>query len=1072
MTLIDAQARQQALDPTQSFIVQAPAGSGKTELLTQRFLRLLSLVTQPEQVVALTFTRKAANEMRERIMHALLAASTLPPPASHHKQTTFEFARAALARSEQFGWQLLTMPSRLRITTIDSLCHTLAQAIPLHEQHTPFAQINTTPETLYLNASTACYQFLLNSPAHQEALTCLLEHLDNRPDQLVNLFLEQLRSRDQWLGIVHQAKSQDKTHYEYALAAIISHEIQGFKATIPPDCLESLLTLCKQVGQCVPDKYHALRDWQSWDELDGNLLTTLANLLLTRQATLRKAFDHHVGVKNNPELKTHSKNLLATLHETHDFLPTLLRVQHLPKPHYDQQQWQVLQALLTILPLLAAHLQLLFNQHNQVDFIAIAQQASLALGDADTPTDLALYLDYSLHHLLIDEFQDTSLQQFSLLSQLVEGFSYESGKTLFVVGDPMQSIYRFRGAEVGLFLRAKQYGIGPIKLNFLALACNFRANKTLVSWINQQFRHIFPLKDDLESGAIAFHAATAANSGSDEPAVYAFNYCSREHQAAGLVELISTQLTHYPEQNIALLIRSRSQLKPIIRALRDHRIPYQGTEIDCIAALPHIRDVWSLTQALLMPANRLAWLSFLRSPWCGLMLADLHALAQINRKKSIVFALNKLHANEHLFTTDGLIRLRFVGNTLLNALFTRAQQSLVDWVMTTLHNLQLELLLTPGEQDELEQYWQLISQFESNGQLTDLARFKQALDSLYSKSSTHAALQILTIHKAKGLEFDCVILPSLSSKAHAPSQPLLRWLTLPTVHSEPLVLLSPVHASTHSRNELYDYLTLLDHVKSNYEQQRLLYVAVTRAKKHLFLLDFNETPTRQSLRALLTQQPFTPIADTRTIHSAEISLPQIDVLALDYYQNPPLLISPTYSNRLPDLSLHDPLPRLLGLAAHELLQWICTHHPTALSDIPASLIRSLIQQHAIEQTARANAHARLLEFITPLFTTTLGRWLIAAHTDEHNEYQLLAVINEEVHTQIIDRTFIDQGIRWIIDFKTGREDPEATLQHKAQVNTYARSLSIQAEIPIRCGLYYLPTQHWVEWEYDIMILSF
>ncbi|MGA9032056.1 MAG: UvrD-helicase domain-containing protein, partial [Sulfuricaulis sp.] len=128
--IADAAARARALTPDQSFIVQAPAGSGKTELLTQRYLRLLSCVDHPEEIVAITFTRKAANEMRNRVLEALEKAKG-PRPEMPNEATTWELAKAALARDETEGWNVIASPERLRVSTIDSFCAALTRQMPM-----------------------------------------------------------------------------------------------------------------------------------------------------------------------------------------------------------------------------------------------------------------------------------------------------------------------------------------------------------------------------------------------------------------------------------------------------------------------------------------------------------------------------------------------------------------------------------------------------------------------------------------------------------------------------------------------------------------------------------------------------------------------------------------------------------------------------------------------------------------------------------------------------------------------------------------------------------------------------
>ena len=129
--IVDAAQREAALDPSRSFIVQAPAGSGKTGLLIQRYLRLLAVVERPEEILAITFTRKAAAEMRRRVLEALARAADAAPPGDHNERKTWTLARAALQRDRDRAWDVGRNAARLRIQTIDSLCASLARQKPV-----------------------------------------------------------------------------------------------------------------------------------------------------------------------------------------------------------------------------------------------------------------------------------------------------------------------------------------------------------------------------------------------------------------------------------------------------------------------------------------------------------------------------------------------------------------------------------------------------------------------------------------------------------------------------------------------------------------------------------------------------------------------------------------------------------------------------------------------------------------------------------------------------------------------------------------------------------------------------
>lgn len=1083
MTLKDATERQQAIDPNHSYIVQAPAGSGKTELLTQRFLRLLGMVNEPEHIVALTFTRKAANEMRERILAALHLAELNTKATSPHQEQTLNFARLALQRNHTLGWQLLNQPNRLRIITIDALCQRLSHAIPLQDNQISFPEISATPDSHYLDAAKNCLTFAIDNPNYQEPITTLLKHVDNRQDTLIDLFVNLLMKRDQWIQPLYQAKVQDKTQIEDALAFIEEHELLRFKRSISNEHWLELIDLAQRVAtiEANPDSPRfKLGDWHDVRNLNRTYATCLAALLLTTQNSLRKAFDHHVGLKKGVcddalyyEIKERSKVLLESLNESPDFLDALLRVKELPEPHYNQEQWDVLQALFTLLPILVAHLDLLFSEHNEVDFTAISQQALEAMGEEDNPTDLALYLDNAIQHLLVDEFQDTSIQQFQLLSKLVNGWQASDGRTLFVVGDPMQSIYRFRAAEVGLFLRAKAEGIGAVKLTPLQLCCNFRSTETIVHWVNQQFKRIFPQLDDVESGAVSFHPSVHTRPLSANSHICAQEFSGKDDEADAIIDIIRTDLEINPNDSIAILVRSRSQLSRILMRLREEKIPFQGVEIDLLADLPHLRDVWSLTQALLLPSHRLAWLAFLRSPWCGITLSDLHLLANFDKKKSIYYALSQLK-NIQGISEEGQIRCHYIFNVMDRALAKRHQQSLVDWIISTLNELHLEHILEPRAQDDLEQFWLLLERFEQDGQLTSLERFYEQLKKLYSKQVTPSRLQIMTIHKSKGLEFDCVILPGLSQKQAAMDKPLIRWLNLPSPHHEDLLLISPIKAAHHERCLLYDYLGKLDAQKSDYELQRLLYVATTRAKKRLYLTDNKSNAGESSFRHLLHQE-FDVMEGIESETVIKRPLPTLYRLPVEIYSDghPDYLGKTDASGDVEgsqqtshiNLSLKDTTPKLIGVILHAILQWICEHHVSDIQDIPAALIDNQLRIHGLSPENRNVIEKQLKQ----LFGCPIGQWIIAPHIDEKNEYELLITKNQDVATRIIDRTFCDKGTRWIIDFKTGHETNEMQKKYREQVNEYARILSMRFQtqknpITLRCGLYYLMNNHWDEWE--------
>src|SRR5581483_10924539 len=142
----DEYAREYATDPQRSILLQAPAGSGKTTVLTQRLLRLLAVVDEPEEILAITFTRKAAAEMRARVLKALRGEIDTSSAQGRRLQA---LATAALQRGAARGWNLAQDPGRLRIQTIDSFNFRLASQLPVTAKAGGALTITDRPGEIY-----------------------------------------------------------------------------------------------------------------------------------------------------------------------------------------------------------------------------------------------------------------------------------------------------------------------------------------------------------------------------------------------------------------------------------------------------------------------------------------------------------------------------------------------------------------------------------------------------------------------------------------------------------------------------------------------------------------------------------------------------------------------------------------------------------------------------------------------------------------------------------------------------------------------------------------------------------
>ena len=674
LPVADARQRADALDPRRSFIVQAPAGSGKTGLLIQRFLVLLARVAKPEEVVAITFTRKAAAEMRSRVLAALRAAREGLAPDSDHEAHTLELAAAVLERDASLRWGLETDPNRLQVQTIDSLCVGLAERLPLLSGLGPAPQIREDAWDLYREAARETLG-LLEEAAYTEQVAPLLQHVDNDVAAAEALLAGLLGKRDQWRR--HLRGGAQRAELERALANLSRERMQQAREAMPEVFAGAILATVRYAAAnlAAVNPRSPLVLCADLETLPGveiedlALWRGIADLFLTNRGALRKKLDKRGGFlsasegspaerKQRKQAKEHAEALLENLVAHQDFVAALHEIRELPPTTYDERQWAFIEALSGLLRIAVAQLDLTFRHHGAVDFVALTLAAIQALGEPDAPTDLALALDYRIQHLLIDEFQDTSQSQFELLLRLTAGWQSGDGRTVFVVGDPMQSIYRFREAEVGLFLRAWHAGLGGVALEPLALSVNFRAQAGLVEWVNDVFARVLPAREDLASGAVPFSASIAQEAASPGVAVqiHAFVPPDRVCEAQRVLEIIAHAQRQEPQGSVALLVRGRSHLVEIVPRLKDAGLRFRAIEIEELSGRAAVRDLYALTRALLHPADRTAWLSVLRAPWCGLTLRDLEMLVGDDRVGVLWVRLSDVEVRSSL-SADGARRL-------------------------------------------------------------------------------------------------------------------------------------------------------------------------------------------------------------------------------------------------------------------------------------------------------------------------------------------------------------------------------------------------------------------------------
>ena len=1127
----DQTAREQALDARRSFLVQAPAGSGKTDLLTRRFLRLLAEVDDPGQILAITFTKAAAAEMRHRILGELEKAAHRERGAGWAAAGDFSMealAAHALARSQAKGWNLIDLPGQLRIATIDAFCREIALQQPLISPLGSGLDIAANPRELYRRAARrALEQIGTGEGALRSAIESLLLWRDNGWQEMEDLLIEMLAKRDRWMQGFVLDREQDwealRERLERPFARAIRAHLARMNALFDqaPGAREEALALarfaCEQSAGALYRELAELAEFPQGAmdrtediEAAREACACLAQLLLSDGNFRRRVDKRHGFPADAKAQKARLTNLIADLSRLPGIEAELEEIADLPSARYSEADWAIVRACFELLRQSAGQLKVVFAEQGAADYTEIAQIAlSVLKGEAGIPGEGALAAADRIRHLLVDEFQDTSRRQHELLRRLVAAWPDREGRTCFVVGDPMQSIYFFRDADAELFPRVKANGLEiagdqPLLFDFVPLEANFRTAHDLVGALNAAFRAIFGVQDG--SGIVfapALPARGRAAPDSGRPAPPLQLHCAfmpalkrgssgdrreKERVRAEREEALRRQVeevvgvicSHLPRMEaaraagqkyrVAVLGRTRGALAPIAAALRREAIPFLALDLEELQERPEILDAVSLARALLNPHDRVAWLGVLRAPWCGLSLADLHLLAgaddPVQRLRAVPELLRERAGLLGVEAKAAVARVCEAAELAAALRAARPGLALGSWLEQVWQRLGGDLCVDATGRANLNLLWNCLDNLRAREQDLLGPAFDVALKELKAlpdpSVDSGCGVQLMTIHSAKGLEFEVVIVPELQARNGGGNGDLLSWLERGLAESDDPeavteFLVAPVQSKGAGAGGTRKFVNQERRRREEQEMRRLLYVAATRAREELHFFARPEfTTNAEGIRGLAgpansllaagwpaleseVRQQFGQWDMRAASEREEGSLEQVAAegcgnrLAMPAPARParlrriPAALQPAHSS--PGSSTAEAISgigagpaylrhegglrsRALGVAVHALLQrlaelvarsdWEAAR--TALTDLLPGMVAQT-RAAGIERSEAERIAAQAAEIASAVSRDSVGRWILSAHLDAGSEMRWAGVTEKGLRQVQVDRVF-------------------------------------------------------------------
>jgi len=870
----------------QNLTINAGAGSGKTRVLTERYLEIL--LTSQEQgglmykedaldrIVAITFTKKAAAEMKDRIRERLTEylVNNLIDSKENQEERDWVF-------------KLLDNLSKAKISTIHSFCSDI---------------IRNNLFELGIKADFSIMEGLEEKELQDEAISTVLEEIINEPEdrlykeleevtylygkrKLFKMLKEMLDNREGIENFLAENKSKDlhkvinKTVYDQNLKGIgdylndqelneVMKELEGFISKNESRGVKVI----KGILNDYPELISALNLYRESGKQEAeNELLNLHFKFLNYFYDFDKDKEVKIGRamvaadwEGGNEVKKAAYRNFETIKEIiFDKVPT---VKDKPLIISDERPAEILEILLRLHKQVAKRYEDLKEREGYLDYLDLEKRVVSAFSNN---YDLVERLRKQIDFIMVDEFQDTNQTQWDIIRPLVtqdnDYKQLEEGK-LFIVGDPKQSIYGFRRADVRIFNEVTRQitdnNIDNEKL--VKLKKNFRSNKEIIDFINYLFSDIFP-RDDEEANDydVKYQDLTFGRNNKYEAKVdrdpdshiellltQYFNddeYSSAEYEA----ELIANKIEWLVEESdkqifkgdslnsvdygdIAILMRSRTRLKDYEEALEKSNIPYRTVQGKGFYQRQEIYDIYLVLKALIYPENEINTFGLFRSPLFALSDDQLFKLmiGNVDDDSSLL---------ERIFTNHPQIKAKFDKWQRLKEEISIDR--LVDTILTDCGAYMTYLAGTSGEQ-RLANFKKLIEAAASftQDQGNNLYLFLERLASLMEEEDKEGDgeveveagnyVRLMTVHASKGKEFPVVFLADLNNAGNS----RLGDLVCDEVNGREQVGFT-YYNEVLERDKTSSYGIIKDNLllKDKMEGKRVFYVAATRTEEMLFL---------------------------------------------------------------------------------------------------------------------------------------------------------------------------------------------------------------------------------------------